>query len=232
MLVRFLSALYMRARGRPLVLGDGISVGDVFVATLRKGLLPYIRGKIVALFVRDSRGAMYVGRAVSLYGLDRLTQGAGFRIGDRCHLDFLSSDGVVVGDRVTFREGVWLQITSRYDNPGVGVRIGDDVYVGPYCILGAAALLTIGDRCQFGAHVSLIAENHEFEGRGSIHSQGVRRKGITIGSDCWFGNNAIVLDGVVVGDGCVVGAGAVVTKDVPPYSVVVGNPARVVKGRE
>jgi maltose O-acetyltransferase len=52
---------------------------------------------------------------------------------------------------------------------------------------------------------------------------------ITIGSDCWFGGGAIVCPGVTIGDGCVIGAGAVVTKDIPAYSLAVGNPARVVK---
>ncbi|RZK18327.1 MAG: sugar O-acetyltransferase, partial [Hymenobacter sp.] len=52
---------------------------------------------------------------------------------------------------------------------------------------------------------------------------------ITIGSDCWLGGGAIVCPGVTIGAGCVIGAGAVVTKDVLPYSLAVGNPARVVR---
>lgn len=52
---------------------------------------------------------------------------------------------------------------------------------------------------------------------------------ITIGEDCWFGGNVTVLPGVTIGPGATVGAGSVVTKDVPPYSVVAGNPARVVR---
>jgi acetyltransferase-like isoleucine patch superfamily enzyme len=57
-------------------------------------------------------------------------------------------------------------------------------------------------------------------------------KPITIGEDCWFGGNCIVLPGVSIGKGVVVGAGSVVTKDVPPYHVVVGNPARVLRSIE
>jgi maltose O-acetyltransferase len=52
---------------------------------------------------------------------------------------------------------------------------------------------------------------------------------ITIGDDCWLGGGTIVCPGVSIGDGCVIGAGAVVTKNVPAYSLAVGNPARVVK---
>ena len=50
-----------------------------------------------------------------------------------------------------------------------------------------------------------------------------------IGNDVWIGSYVIILDGVTIGDGAVIGAGSVVTKDVPPYSIVVGNPARVIK---
>lgn len=57
-------------------------------------------------------------------------------------------------------------------------------------------------------------------------------KPITIGEDCWFGGNCIVLPGVTIGRGSTVGAGSVVTKNVPPYSVVVGNPARVLRSVE
>lgn len=53
--------------------------------------------------------------------------------------------------------------------------------------------------------------------------------GVRIGNDCWIGAGAIILNGITIGDGSVVGAGAVVTKDVEPYSVVVGNPAHKIK---
>ena len=57
-------------------------------------------------------------------------------------------------------------------------------------------------------------------------------KPIRIGKDCWIGGNAIILPGVTIGDGVTVGAGSVVTKDIEPFSVVVGNPARVIKKLE
>ncbi|WP_280938120.1 CatB-related O-acetyltransferase [Sinorhizobium sp. Sb3] len=58
-----------------------------------------------------------------------------------------------------------------------------------------------------------------------------RETAIKIGSDVWFGTGSIVLKGVTIADGAVVGAGAIVTKDIPPYAVAVGNPARVIKYR-
>ena len=56
-------------------------------------------------------------------------------------------------------------------------------------------------------------------------------KPVTIGNDCWIGRNAIIMDGVTVGHGAIVGAGAVVTKDVPPYAIVAGVPARIIRYR-
>ena len=78
---------------------------------------------------------------------------------------------------------------------------------------------------------TLVAENHEFSGEGDIYGQGLSKEGISIGRDVWIGNNVTVLDGVSVGDGSVLGAGTVLTRSVPPRSVVVGVPGRVIKTR-
>ena len=72
------------------------------------------------------------------------------------------------------------------------------------------------------------------ERRGIVCSDGVKRfvcyaKPVTIGNDCWFGANVVICPGVTIGEGAVVGANSTVTKDVPPYTIVVGNPAKVIK---
>jgi acetyltransferase-like isoleucine patch superfamily enzyme len=61
--------------------------------------------------------------------------------------------------------------------------------------------------------------------------KGVTRQGIVIEDDCWLGHGVTVLDGVTIGKGSVIGAGSVVNKDIPPYSVAVGAPVRVIKSR-
>ena len=58
------------------------------------------------------------------------------------------------------------------------------------------------------------------------------RGGITIGKNVWIGENAVILQDITIGDGCIIGAGSIVTKDIPAYSVAVGNPARVIKQLE
>ncbi len=197
----------------------------------QKGFFPLLRGFAVRPFLGAVKGTFFLGRGVTLINKGHLRVGSGIYIGNYSYLDCLSVGGVTLGNRVTIREGCWLQLTSSYANPGSSITIGDDVYIGPRMILGAAAPIVIGSRCQFGANISLVAENHKFSGEGEIFQQGVVQKGITIGNDVWIGNSAIILDGVTIGDGVVIGAGSVVTKSVPSRSVVVGVPGRVIKTR-
>ncbi|PSN10551.1 hypothetical protein C7293_27655 [filamentous cyanobacterium CCT1] len=80
------------------------------------------------------------------------------------------------------------------------------------------------------SHCSMYANNHRFDDwTRTINSQPLTAVGITIEDDCWLGTGVRVLDGVTIGRGSVIGAGAVVSRDIPPYSVAVGVPARVIE---
>lgn len=223
--------LLKRVRGRDAVIAPTLSSLDVLMNLVQKGFGSYVRGLLARPWIGAVRGNFFLGRGCKIMNKRLLRLGSNVYIGSYGYIDCLSVGGVNIGNSVTIREGCWLQLTSHYDKPGAGVMIGNNVYIGPRCILGAAAQLTIGDRCQLGANVSLIAENHEYSGGDDIYAQGVTRRGIEIGRDVWIGNNAIVLDGVSVGDGSVIGAGTVLTKSVPARSVVVGVPGKVIKTR-
>jgi acetyltransferase-like isoleucine patch superfamily enzyme len=220
-----------RFRGKEVAISPDLSSASVLFHIMQKGLGPFLRGTLMRPFLGRARGNFFLGRGCKILNSGKLHTGRNVYIGAYSYLDCMSTDGVTLGDSVTIREGCWLQLTSRYDNPGTSVTIGNSVYIGPRSVLGAAAPLVIGDRCQIGANVSLVAENHNFEGIEDIFEQGVSRKGIVIGQDVWMGNNVTVLDGVTIGDGAVIGAGTVVTRPVPPRSVVVGVPGRVIKTR-
>jgi acetyltransferase-like isoleucine patch superfamily enzyme len=90
------------------------------------------------------------------------------------------------------------------------------------------SLVILGDRIQMGPNVGIYTAGHET----SVLS---RRKYIEfghpvrIGDDCWIGGNVVILPGVTIGEGCTIGAGSVVTKDIPPFSVAVGSPCKVIK---
>jgi acetyltransferase-like isoleucine patch superfamily enzyme len=90
----------------------------------------------------------------------------------------------------------------------------------------------IGDGVYTGTHVQIAAVNHVYSDPDKfIKDQGITAQGIRIEDDVWLGSTVVVVDGVTIGKGSVVGAGAVVTKDLPPYSVAVGVPAKIVKDR-
>ena len=231
MIDRIVRLLLCRFRGKQVDISPELSAASVLAHLARKGLGPFLRGIVSKPFLKRSSGGFFLGRGCKILSMGKLSAGRNVYIGAYGYLDCMSVGGVTLGDNVTIREGCWLQLTSRYDRPGTSIQIGNDVYIGPNSILGAAAPLTIGDRCQIGANVSLVAENHQFDGEVEIFKQGVTRKGIEIGRDVWMGNHVTVLDGVTIGDGSVIGAGTVVTKSVPPRSVVVGVPGRVIKRR-
>ncbi len=108
-------------------------------------------------------------------------------------------------------------------------RIGKGAYIGPYCVLGD---VDVGDDVLFGSAVSIIngARQHGTERLDiPVREQPGEWPRISIGRDSWIGDRAVVM--ADIGAHCVVGAGAVVTKPVPDYAIVVGNPARIVKYR-
>jgi acetyltransferase-like isoleucine patch superfamily enzyme len=92
--------------------------------------------------------------------------------------------------------------------------------------------LSIGDDCIIGQYFSCHPENHYFSDVDQlIRHQGVHRKGIEIGKNCWIGSKVTILDGVTIGDGCVVAAGAVVHQSFPSNVVIGGVPAKVLGQR-
>ncbi len=115
------------------------------------------------------------------------------------------------------------------------ITIGDNVWVSKNVALYAANGITIGNDVVIAKDVSLISANHGFRDKSrKINQQGMETGAppITIGNDVWVGEKAIILKAVNIGDGAVIGAGAVVTKDVPAYAVVAGNPAKIIAYRQ
>jgi acetyltransferase-like isoleucine patch superfamily enzyme len=115
--------------------------------------------------------------------------------------------------------------------PDARLSIGSSVYVGAYCNLRCAARITIGDGVRLAQFVSLVDSNYEFKRRDTAIGGSVPGF-IAIGAGAWLGAQVVVLPNVTIGEGAVVGAASVVTRDVAPYAIVVGNPARVVGVRE
>jgi len=114
-------------------------------------------------------------------------------------------------------------------NNAVGdVIIGDYTRVGLHnTIIGP---VRIGKNVNLAQGITVTALNHNFDDTTKrIDQQGVTTKAVTINDDVWIGANAVILPGVTIGTHSVVAAGAVVSKDVPPYTIVAGVPAKVIK---
>ncbi|GMV20230.1 MAG: DapH/DapD/GlmU-related protein [Vicinamibacterales bacterium] len=228
------SRLYTAAIGRNVRLAAPVDVGwlELLQFLWVRGGHARLRGLFTARRLGACGGRFFIGRRSKLLFPGRLSVGRNVWIGDDSYVNAYARDGMRFGDHVRIREQAWIQATSTLDQPGVGLVIGGETYIGPRCLLGAGGGIRIGSRVTFGAGVQLLAENHNFrDGSRPIQDQGVTRSGITVGDDVWVGNAVIILDGVNIGAGAVVGAGSIVTQDVDPHAIVVGNPARVVGRR-
>lgn len=112
------------------------------------------------------------------------------------------------------------------------IDIGDNVFINAGCILHGEGGLTIGDDTLIGPYTTIWTSNHNFaDARVPIREQGHSCAPVKIDRDVWIGALVTIVAGVTIGEGSVVGANAVVTKDVPSFSVVAGNPARVIRLR-
>ena len=117
------------------------------------------------------------------------------------------------------------------------ITIGNDVYIGPHALfLCTESQIFIGNKVLFGPHVTIIGGDHRITDVGRFIYDVLDKhpeddQDVHIEDDVWIGTNTTLLKGVTVGRGAVVAAGALVTKDVPPYAIVGGVPAKVLKYR-
>jgi acetyltransferase-like isoleucine patch superfamily enzyme len=145
-----------------------------------------------------------------------------------------------------------LEGPCRMGNLNVAMRL--EVGAFSYLHDGQAFNLVIGRYCSIGRNLYALQPNHPtdwlsthpfqyqpdgflgskshyFEGFEAHHRTPPANRSITIGHDVWIGSNVTIVNGVTIGDGAIIGAGSVVTKDVPPYGIVGGNPARLLRHR-
>jgi acetyltransferase-like isoleucine patch superfamily enzyme len=118
-------------------------------------------------------------------------------------------------------------IPPFYTTGGENIRVGRNVFVNQNCTMYDLGGIDIGDDVMIGPNVSLITSGHPIE--PSERRSSVIAKPILIERNVWIAAGATIVGGVVVGENSVVAAGSVVTKDVPPNTLVGGNPARVIR---
>lgn len=134
---------------------------------------------------------------------------------------------LVIKNDTEFMKGV---VVKCY---GGEVVIGENVFLGEFVVIYGHGGVVIGNNTLIAMHTCIISANHTIpDQRTLIRSTPDVLLNIKIGSDVWIGAGVKILGGITIGDGCIIGAGSVVTKDLPPYSVSVGVPARVTRFRK
>ncbi|TCI03076.1 acyltransferase [Corallincola luteus] len=112
------------------------------------------------------------------------------------------------------------------------LTLGRNVGINHGCSFdGGRHGITIGDNSRIASGVAIYAFNHGLAANALIDQQPVNSQGVVLGKDVWVGSRACIRDGVEIADHAVVGMGAVVTKNVPAYAIVAGNPARIIGDR-
>lgn len=127
-----------------------------------------------------------------------------------------------IGDNVNIEKGA--EFSSE-------IEIGDNSGIGVNCVLSGKVI--IGNNVMMGPEVYIYTVNHSYDRLDiPMINQGYSKmRTVTIGNDVWIGSRVTILPGVDVGDGAIIGAGSVVTKNVEPYTIVAGNPAKIIKMR-
>ncbi len=149
-------------------------------------------------------------------------KGKNARICSNSRIDVMPFNNFVLGNNSTIEDFCTI-------NNGVG-----DVIIGDRCRIGMSNVLigpvTIGDDTILAQNIVMSGLNHGYEDITlPPHDQKVTKSKIVIENEVWIGANVVVVAGVTIGKHCVVAAGSIVTRSIPPYSVVVGNPAKIIK---
>jgi acetyltransferase-like isoleucine patch superfamily enzyme len=194
----------------PSVVGIGLR-GVLYKLVLKADGIPAIEDHVRLHRVEDMRlgKGVYLDHGVYLHAAD---------------------GGLTLGDHVWIMNGCRLHVFNYRGIPHAGIRIGSHTFVGEATIMRGQGGITIGDHVLFGPRVQVLAVDHVFtDPTRPIMEQGITAVGIRIENGAWIGAGAIILDGVTIGEGSCIGAGAVVTRSVPPHSLAVGTPARVIR---
>lgn len=176
------------------------------------------------------RRLVSLGRSVIVSSKSKTVFGKGVTIGSYSKLDGLGLEGLVIGAGSSIGSFSIIKVSGTLTSIGKGINIGSNVGIGDFAHIGGAGGVVIGNDTIAGAYLSIHPENHIFsDPEKLIRNQGVTRKGIEVGNNCWIGAKVTLLDGSKVGDGCVIAAGAVVNGVFPDSVVIGGVPAKILK---
>ena len=133
-----------------------------------------------------------------------------------------------VADEVVIKEGARICAC----NEQAQIRIGARTTIGYHTFIFASESITVGSDCLIAPFVYLVDSNHGSRRDMPINRQPNTTAPVVIGNDVWIGTKATVLAGVTIGDGAIIASGSIVNRDVEPYNIVGGSPAKVIGERQ
>ena len=170
-----------------------------------------------------------IGVGVKIKNPQLIKLGNNVRIGDGASLVARDGTEIVIEDGTNVNDRVYLDTEAK----GGYIHIGEKCYVGTGTTLFGHRGLEIGDHVLLAQNITLTPYSHIFEDPdANIITQGGHCKKVSIGRDVYVGMGACIMYSGDIGEGSVIGAGSVVVKPIPPYSVAVGCPAKVIHKRE
>ncbi len=173
------------------------------------------------------KGSVF-GRDIVLRSPGSISIGSNVMIDDNVVLDAKGyGSKIVLGDQILLGRNTILSCNESV------IKMGNFLSIGPFCFFASKSHILIGSNVSIGSGSHLLAGGHRFDDPDTpIIRQPRISKGIVVEDGVWIGSGVKILDGVTVGRNSIVGAGSVVNQDVPPRTVVLGNPARVIQKRQ
>jgi len=232
MIIEAVNKLIVRLGRKGYKIDENISTVQLFIV-LRFRFFQVLRGFLVKYRIKEVKGLLFLGKRVKLLFKQNITLGRSVVLGNNVTINALSTKGVVIGNNVTILDNTIIECTGVIRALGEGLIIGNNVGISQNCFIQVRGSVRIEDKVIFGPGVYVFSENHNIENPNAyITEQGESRKGVLIKKGVWVGSRATILDGVTIGEHCVIAAGSIVTKDIPPFSVVAGIPAKIIKSRK
>ena len=156
-------------------------------------------------------------------------------IGRNTYIDksvrFIGLKNILIGDNSVIGEGTIFNVNNRRDSCLKSIIVGNNCFIGKRNFFNSAKKIKIGDYCLIALDCKFNGSNHIFENpfEPYVSTGMTSNASIVIGANCFFGTGVTVCGEVTIGYGCVLGAGSCICNDIPVLSLVVGNPAKVIK---
>ncbi len=211
---------------------SNISRIDMIISIIEK-LVQVMRGSWIRIWFHQAQGLLFVGKNCNIAYRHKISTGKTVTIGNNVQIKALSKEGIKIGNNVSILSNTIIECTGVIRNIGEELVIGNNVGIAQNCFIQVRGKVIIGNNVIFGPGVSIFSENHNHSDLEKfINEQGETRKGVTINDGVWIASGATILDGVTIGSNSIIAAGSIVNKDVPPFAIVGGVPAKLIKMRE